>query len=202
MYLKVHSAPVWQKGGIPRADLFNHPRWRTGILTFFVNRRQDVNYWLNASSLTLFVDLSWPWQGARQLGHMTQCFDCSAAEDTDWLEKNSNHMTHQNIFPVQGTYPPGQGTYPPAKVPTPLPSKVPTPLQGTYSPIQGTYLAPPPRYLSPRIGQHMEYFIRCGRYASCVYAGGQFCQQYAILLYSKNIIYIESKCFRCYLHSS
>ena len=52
-----------------------------------------------------------------------------------------------------GTYPPParwgggeglpQGTYPPAKVPIP-----------------------------PGIGQHMEYLIRHGQYASCVHAGG------------------------------
>ena len=33
---------------------------------------------------------------------------------------------------------------------------------------QGTY---PP----PGTGQHMKYFIRCGRYASCVHAGGLSC---------------------------
>ena len=33
------------------------------------------------------------------------------------------------------------------------------------------------RYLppTPGIGQHMEYLIRCGRYASCVHAGGLSC---------------------------
>ena len=81
------------------------------------------------------------------------------------------------VPPIQGTYPllsrsgwggggVPQGTYPPSKVPTP-PSKVPT---------------PHPRYLSllskvptPRIGQHMEYFICCGRYASCIHAGRLSC---------------------------
>ena len=59
----------------------------------------------------------------------------------------------------QGTYPPsrsGRGKEGVPKVPTPYPpAKVP---------------APP-----PWVGQHMEYLIRCGRYASCVHAGGLSC---------------------------
>ena len=34
-----------------------------------------------------------------------------------------------------------------------------------------------PRYLPPGIGQQMEYLIRCGRYASCVHAGGLSCSE-------------------------
>ena len=41
------------------------------------------------------------------------------------------------------------------------------------------YPLPWPRYLPPhpptRIGQHMEYLIRCGQYASCVHAGVLSC---------------------------
>ena len=104
--------------------------------------------------------------------------------------------TYQRYLPP----PPRQvltGGYP--KVPNPLPAKVPTPLhppgqvltkgkgtsrylppfppgQVTYPhpdlagggyPKVPTYPAPPP----PGIGQHMEYLICCGRYASCVHAG-------------------------------
>ena len=79
-----------------------------------------------------------------------------------------------------------QGTYPPAKVPTPQPGqdgggypKVPTPQpnqDGAYSkvptPLAKVPNPPPP---PPRIGQHMEYLIRCGRYASYVHAGGLSC---------------------------
>ena len=59
------------------------------------------------------------------------------------------------------TPPPGQGTYP-------FPSQVRMGGGGTL----GTY---PP--IPPRIWHHMEYLIRCGRYASCVHAGGLFCYQ-------------------------
>ena len=89
----------------------------------------------------------------------------------------------------QGTYPlakvgtpcPGQnggegvpqGTYPPAKVGTPQPGQDGwrgTPRYLTLPPTKvGT--PPPP----PGIGQHMEYLIRCGRYASCVHVGGLSC---------------------------
>ena len=98
----------------------------------------------------------------------------------------------------QGTYPPTkvptphqagqdkgrgslQGTYPSAKVPTTLSRSgwggVP---QGTYPPIQvrtggrryPKVPTPPPH---PGIVQHMEYLIRCGRYASCFHAGGFSC---------------------------
>ena len=51
-------------------------------------------------------------------------------------------------------------------------TKVPTP------PARSGYLPPNPRYLPPPppgIGQHMEYLIRRGRYASCVHAGGLSC---------------------------
>ena len=80
-----------------------------------------------------------------------------------------------------GTYP--KDSYPPPRYPRSRSGQgVP---QGTY-PVQvrmgggGTpryqpllrYLHPPP---SPRIGQHMEYLIRCGRCASCVHAGGLSC---------------------------
>ena len=40
-------------------------------------------------------------------------------------------------------------------------------------PVQGTNPPPPPP--PPRIGHHMEYFIRHGRYASCVHSGGLSC---------------------------
>ena len=83
---------------------------------------------------------------------------------------------------------------PPAKVPPPpiqarIVGRVP---QGTYPPPtrsgwgrgypkiptlpRSRYLPPPP---IPGIGQHMEYLIRCGRYASCVHAGGLSCYLYA-----------------------
>ena len=80
--------------------------------------------------------------------------------------------TPRYLPPVQVRVP--QGTYtPPAKVPTPHPGpdregdrgypKVPT-------------ARPLPRYLHPPpsgIGQHIQYLICCGRYASCVQAGGR-----------------------------
>ena len=83
--------------------------------------------------------------------------------------------------PLPGPNGGGEG-YPKVPTPTPCPrylppSKVPTPSKVPMGrryprylpPVQGTY--PPP----PRIGQHMEYLIRCGRYASCVHAGGLSC---------------------------
>ena len=75
---------------------------------------------------------------------------------------------------------------PPAKVGTPSPTvKVGTPPpvrsgrregvpQGTYTPGQGRY-SPSQGRSPPGIGQHMEYLIHCGRYASCVHAGGLSC---------------------------
>ena len=47
----------------------------------------------------------------------------------------------------------------------------PPPGMGNPPPHQGWVIPPP-----PRIGlQMMEYLIRCGRYASCVHAGGLSC---------------------------
>ena len=42
---------------------------------------------------------------------------------------------------------------------------------------QPGYVSPPPpaRVGTTQIGQHMEYLIRCGRYASCVHAEGLSC---------------------------
>ena len=101
----------------------------------------------------------------------------------------------------QGTYTPGKGTHPPPQpglmgegVPQgtyPLPPtrsdrggdpKVPTPHQGTYPLARSdggrrVY----PRYLPPRTGQHMEYLIRRGRYASCVHGGGLSCSPNKII---------------------
>ena len=95
--------------------------------------------------------------------------------------------------PVQGAYPPpaspGQeegGGYPKVPVPLSLPSKVPPPPP---PPVQDTYSFP------PGIGQHMEYFMRCGRYASCVHAGGLFCEV--------NIIKLSILCISyMYFHNS
>ena len=97
----------------------------------------------------------------------------------------------------QGTYPPPpdqvsmggvvpQGTYAPQPGPNGgggtqryLPHgqgypKVPTPptrsQQGEEGVPQGTSSPPP-----PRIGQHMEYLMGCGRFASCIHAGGLSC---------------------------
>ena len=93
--------------------------------------------------------------------------------------------------PSQGTYPSarpdgGGGTprYLLAKVPTPstrsdggrgTPTKVPT-LPHPLPPIKVPTLPPPP----PRKGQHMEYSMRRGRYASCVHAGGLSCLLWVI----------------------
>ena len=52
---------------------------------------------------------------------------------------------------------------PRTKEPTPPPARSRRGRRGT------------PRYLPPRIGQHMEYLICRGRYASCVHAGGLSC---------------------------
>ena len=76
--------------------------------------------------------------------------------------------------PCQGTYPSPILTWTSGRYPgvPPPPTKVPTPpcRSGWGEGVpQGTY--PLPRYLPfppPGIGQHMEYVIRCGRYASCV----------------------------------
>ena len=104
-------------------------------------------------------------------------------------------LTGGRGYPKVPSPPTGQGTYPHlTKVPTPLtrsdrgvtPRYLP-PGQGTY-PLPGPmgeegrgsprYLSPRPprpRYLPPGTEQHMEYLIRCGRYASCVHVGGPYC---------------------------
>ena len=68
-----------------------------------------------------------------------------------------------------------QGTYPMAKVPTPLSRSG---WGGGYPKVTSPLAKVPtlgPRYLPlPRIGQHMEYLKRRGRYDSCVHAGGLF----------------------------
>ena len=107
----------------------------------------------------------------------------------------------QGTYPCgQGTYPPSQsgqdggGTpryqlptpsrsgwgrgYP--KVPTHPPAKVPTPTGEGGGRSTPRYLPPPPPAKVPSppppgIGQHVEYLIRWGRYASCVHAGGLLC---------------------------
>ena len=72
----------------------------------------------------------------------------------------------------------------PAKVPTPLSRpgwgrgypKVPTLLPIYLPPIQARMGEGVPQRTYPlMIGQHMEYLKRCGRYASCVHAGGLSC---------------------------
>ena len=88
----------------------------------------------------------------------------------------------------QGTYPPPQPGYlPPSQVTT-----VGRGTQNTYAPAKVSI--PPPDQVrgegypkvptlpqakvgtpSPRIGQHMEYLIHCGQYASCIHAGELSC---------------------------
>ena len=101
----------------------------------------------------------------------------------------------QGTYPPPGQVPTGeggtQGTSPLAKVPNPPPARFQwggaprylPPCQGTYPPRPGPdggargtprYLPPPTPAKVPcpptGIGQHMEYLIRRGRYASCVHA--------------------------------
>ena len=96
--------------------------------------------------------------------------------------------TSRYLPPCQGTYPPphpgqdGGGVtpryLPPAKVPTP--SLIQVRMWGADKGGTPRYLPPPSSqgtYPHPGIGEHMEYLIRCGQYASCVHAGGLSCAQ-------------------------
>ena len=68
-----------------------------------------------------------------------------------WGRGTPRYLPHQSRYPSSRPGQDGGRGY--SKVPTPPPAKVPT-------------------LPSPPLGQHMEYLIRCGRYASCVHAGG------------------------------
>ena len=98
-------------------------------------------------------------------------------------------MKPQGTYPtsLQGTYPPIQGTYPHPRYLPPVQVYLTPPVQQESTSCvnaRGMPTAPNPRYSTcpprwylppppPSIGQYMaRYFIRCGRYASCVHAGG------------------------------
>ena len=50
------------------------------------------------------------------------------------------------------------------------------------------YLPPPgPGTYPPGMGQHMEYLIRCGRYASCLHAGELSCCGIMLVLYCSKL---------------
>ena len=76
--------------------------------------------------------------------------------------------------PLGGTRTPPPGGYldPPRGYPDP-PGGTQTPLGGTLTPPGGV---PRPPRGGTQLGQHREYLLHSGQYASCVHAGGLSCQ--------------------------
>ena len=85
------------------------------------------------------------------------------------------------------------GTPPGGCVPRPPPGGTwPGPWGGTRTPPGGRGVPVPPRG-GTQLGQHREYLLHSGRYASCVHAGGLSCSYLISSVYSVLLLSISSK---------
>ena len=91
----------------------------------------------------------------------------------DWVPPQGGLGTPGGVRVPPGGYLTG---YLPGGVPGPAP---PPPRGGTQTPTPpgrgGTRTPPPPPGGGTQLGQHREYLLHSGRYASCVHAGGLSC---------------------------